>query len=162
MPPAGFQTFFDVSQDWGELLIPLLLTIGWLLGYFVVIKVVRSSSSSGGPRVFLWVWLTGWTVGGGFGFGNVWYQHFRCVRQLRSGNCRVVEGPITSFRPEQGKVSEQFAVGGVTFEYYSANLGGGGMRSSGGASGPLHAGTYVRVAYDTDGAILRLEVCQPH
>jgi hypothetical protein len=122
MAAGTFVTFYDVSRDWSGRVIPVLMSAGWLLGYLVAIRVAKSKDQK---RVFLWVWLTMWTVLGGFGFGSVWYQYFHCIQELKSGHFQVVEGPITNFRPEVGKNSEQLAVGGVTFEYYSATLSGG-------------------------------------
>ena len=158
---AASQIVYDVSRDWHQILVPIVFTTGWLFFLVVVIRVMRKQSQRARDRLFGFVWLTGWIGLGGFGFGNVWYQHFHCIRELKSGDFLVAEGPITFFRPEVGKVSEKFTVCYETFEYYSANLGGGGMRYSAGAGGPLHPGAYVRVFYDRNRMILRLEVRQP-
>src|SRR5258708_4872810 len=78
MPPTSFQTFYDVSREWSSLIEPFLFTGGWLLAPFAVIKL-KKTIPRGGPRLFLWLWLTGWILIGGFCLGNVWYQHFPCV-----------------------------------------------------------------------------------
>ncbi len=154
MALAAFQIAYDVSRDWGQILVPLLLTGGWLLGLIVVLRIMRNPSDKKDSRLAI-LWLAIWALIGGFGFGNVWYQHFHLIRELKSGHFLQTEGPITFFRPESGKTSERFTVGNETFEYYSANLGGGGMRYT---SGSLHVGAYVRVTYNRDRMILRLEV----
>ncbi|HEY2587548.1 MAG TPA: hypothetical protein VGI81_17515 [Tepidisphaeraceae bacterium] len=161
MALAAFEVVYDVSSDWSQILVPIVLTSGWLVGLVGVPQVLWSWSEQGRHRLFALVWLAGWAVVGGVGFGNVWYQHVHCIRELKSGDYLVAEAPITYFRPEIGKASEKFTVGGETFEYYSANLGAGGMRYTGGVSGPLHVGAYVRVAYGRDRRILRLEIRQP-
>jgi hypothetical protein len=157
MTLAAFQIAYDVSRDWGQILVPLLLTGGWLLGFVVAVRIMRNRSDKKDSR-FVILWLAIWVLMGGFGFGHLWYQHFHCVSELKSGHFLQTEGPITYFRPEAGKTGEKFTVGNETFEYYSANLGGGGMRYT---SGSLHVGTYVRVTYDRNRMILRLEVRHP-
>ena len=154
----AFQTLYDVSRDWGQMIVPILLTAGWLIGFAVFIRILRSDKQR--KPILLFVWLAAWTAVGCLGFGNVWFQHFRCIHELKSGHYLIAEGPITFFRPEVGKSSEQLTVAGQTFEYYSANLSRGGMRYTGAASSKLHLGAYVRVAYDRNRSVLRLELRQ--
>ena len=90
--------FYDVSRD-GIGLAPILLTLTWLAGLAggIVIAIRRPIG-----RRFIYAWLVAWTIMGGVGFGNVWYQHIKRVRELGSGGYRVVERRAPTFRP-QGK-----------------------------------------------------------
>lgn len=147
-------TFYDISRD-GIGLAPTLLTLTWLAA---LVAGITLAIKSGIGRRFFYIWLVAWATMGGAGFGGIWYQHFRRVRELESGHYRVVEGRVTSFRPQVVKVGEQFTVAGITFHYDRDNLGRGGLRSTGGYDGPLHVGADTRVTYDADSVILRLEI----
>jgi|SRR5579872_596151 len=147
-------TYYDIGRD-GIGWMPVVLTLMWLSGLAFGIWFARTTPIG---RRGIFVWIVGWTTMGGVGFGNVWHQHFRRLRELESGQYLVVQGRVTSFSPQVGKANEQFTVGGITFHYNRANLGRGGMRSTGGYGDPLYVGADARVAYDADGVILRLEV----
>jgi hypothetical protein len=147
-------TYYDIGRD-GIGWMPEVLTLMWLSGLAFGIWFARTTPIG---RRGIFVWIVGWTTMGGVGFGNVWHQHFRRLRELESGQYLVVQGRVTSFSPQVGKANEQFTVGGITFHYNRANLGRGGMRSTGGYGDPLYVGADARVAYDADGVILRLEV----
>lgn len=147
-------TFYDVSRD-GIGLAPILLTLTWLACLAAGIAIATARPAG---RRFMCVWLAAWTTMGGAGFGNVWYQHIKCTRELEAGHYRVAEGRVTSFRPQLGKADEQFTLAGITFHYNKANLGRGGLRWTGGRDGPLHVGAHARATYDADTVILRLEV----
>ena len=152
-----YQILYDVSRSPIELA-PGFGTAVWMLGFAMAIIMVKSKLTGQSPRLF-WPWLAVWLGLGGFGFGTVWYEHSRCVRELESGKFQVVEGQVTRLRPQRGKHGEEFAVGGVTFHNFSAKLARG--RPTAGTNVPLHVGACVRIAYDTRGEILRLEIQQP-
>ena len=156
MADPAWITLFDVSRD-GIGLAPWAFLAMWLAGICAVgcaLLTVRFS------RLFLGIWLAFWSIAGGFGLGNVFYQYAANVHALKTGRCATVEGPIREFHPQppwaKGEY-ERFVVNGHKFSYSRTNLGGGGLRSSDGFRPPLLDGIWVKVWY-RDGAICRLDM----
>src|SRR6185437_13627657 len=89
---ASYMIFYDISRD-GIGLAPILFTLAWLAA---LVAGITLAIKSGIGRRFLYLWLVVWATMGGAGFGNIWYQHFRRLRELESGHYRVVEGRVTS------------------------------------------------------------------
>jgi hypothetical protein len=113
-----FRVLYDVSRDWIGFA-PVALTLLWLLALIVAVKVFRRLKSSEGSRAGVLFWLANWMIIGGIGFRNVWYKHFHCISQLKSGKVQVVSGTITEFVPElssQKGESEKLLVAGVGFK----------------------------------------------
>src|SRR4029450_8617064 len=110
----------------------------WLVGLGVGLNFLRPSARGKMGVGFALVWLTFWVVAGCVGFGNVFRQHFRCVRWLRSGDCQLVEGPIENFRPMPygGHAQESFTVAGVSFKYSDYDLSTCGFRNTSSPRGP--------------------------
>lgn len=147
-------TYYDIGRD-GIGWIPVLLTLTWLSVLTLGIWFAKTTPIG---RRGMCLWIAAWVAMGGVGFGNVWYQHLKRLREFESGHYLVVEGRVTSFRPQVGHADEEFTVAGITFRYNRGLLGRGGLRSTGGPGDPLYVGADARVAYDVDGAILRLDV----
>jgi hypothetical protein len=159
-------TLYDVSRE-GIGLIPWFFAAMWLAGLCAGVVALKLAGifAVAGPkkahptRTFLVLWLLGWTLMGGFGIGNVFYQYAANNHALRAGSCAVVEGPIENFHhqdPWKKGDSERFSVNGHSFSYSSANLGGGGLRSSNSFALPLVNGLYARIWY-RDGIICRID-----
>ena len=154
---------YDILRD-GIGAIPIALATSWLFGALIALWViVRPPSSSRRPsRLGLAVWLLLWLTFGGIGFGNVFYQHFRCRAAAASGNVQIVEGTVTNYHPEEpGKKGDQetLTVSGQTWTYYSANLGAGGYRGKPSAKALIEIGALVRIS-NYNGRILKLELLE--
>lgn len=148
-------TLYDVSRD-GIGIAPWALLAMWLAGLFAVGVALRAVPFF---RWFLALWLAAWTLMGGFGLGNVFYQYVANIRALKSGSCEVVEGPIRNFHPQVAVGHgnhESFEVGGHEFSYSATNLGSGGLRDSNSFRFPLINGIYVRI-WHRDGIICRMD-----
>ncbi len=155
------KVIYDILAD-GIGWTPIVLIGVWLLGALVAATVfwLRRRDKKPFILLFLSVWLCGWLGIGGMGFGNVVFQHLRCVSWAKSGDFEISEGPVTDFRPldRWAKGKERFTVTGVTFAYSDADLSFGGYRrESGGGRGPIDNGVRVRVCH-RDGRILRLSI----
>src|SRR5438874_12574493 len=113
---------------------PIVLFLFWLLGAvlgpWAVLRWGRASRRPSSRRGLL-IWLALWLAVGGFGFGNVFFQHFRCRAAAASGKGQVVQGTVTAYHPEdpdKRENRETLSVAGQTWTYYSAGLGSGGYR----------------------------------
>lgn len=154
---SNWVTLYDVSHD-GIGVIPWLFAAMWVVGLCAVGIALRKNRATA-TRLFLLLWLVAWAVIGGIGIGNVFYQYAANCHALKTGSCNITEGPIGNFHRQNPFVkgdSERFVVSGHQFEYSSANLGGGGLRSSVSFSLPLVNGLYVRLWY-RDSIICRLD-----
>jgi hypothetical protein len=108
--------------------------------------------------VFSAIWLLAFTGLGLFGFGNVYYQQYRCEQWTRSGDYQIVEGPVMGLvhhfdRP----IYEQFSVEDVTFKYSPYDLSLCGFNGQSDVDNLIRNGLLVRIAY-RDGRILKLEI----
>jgi hypothetical protein len=161
---ADENVIYDILQD-GIGWIPILLICVWLFAALAFLRIMLRHwrNKDTGTVFFLTIWLFGWLGLGGLGFGNVVYQHLKCVSYARSDDHEIVEGRITDFKPlfPGRKGHESFTVKGVTFNYGHADLSRGGYRKeSGGGRGPIQDGVYVRVMHHK-GRILRLSILNP-
>lgn len=159
MPAHSFQTLYDVSRDSGLPGLPALITLAWLIPSIVGRMLIKRTSTGKNPRVFVCCWLSLSAVLMGIGYGVVSREHFARVHELESRQFQVVEGPVMSYRPARPKRSEQFTVGGITFSCFSVHHSQAAW--PGDARSPLQVGTYLRVTYDRDLNILRLETPDP-
>src|SRR4051812_18189796 len=114
---------YDILRD-GIGAVPIVLTSLWLLGPVVVIGIIVRPRR--GPRrpagVGFMVWLMLWLGLGGFGFGNVFYQHLRCRRAAASRNVQVVQGAVTAYHPRDPHTEgdrEILTVAGQNWTYSS-------------------------------------------
>jgi hypothetical protein len=151
---------YDILRD-GIGATPIVLMSLWLIGTVVGLwMIVRLRRRPGGPsRLALAVSLL-WLAVGGFGFGNVLYQHFRCRAAAASGDVHVVQGAVTAYRPEDPHMREDqetLTVAGQTWTYSSSNLARGGYRGVPSATKRISVGTRVRIS-SYDGRIVKLEL----
>ena len=94
------------------------------------------------------------------GFGNVFYQHFRCRAAAAAGRVRVVQGAVTAYHPQdphQEGDRETLTVAGQTWTYSTHDLGRGGYRGTPSARERIGVGSPVRIS-SYDGRILKLEL----
>ncbi|HYM21813.1 MAG TPA: hypothetical protein VEU08_01335 [Vicinamibacterales bacterium] len=130
---AGWTTVYDVSRD-GIGIIPWIIALVWLagLGFGLVLALGTLVLRFG--RALAILWLTGWTVMGGVGVGNMFYQYAANVRALHGGTCELAEGHISRFHRQNigEKSSEHFVVGGREFRYSRDNLANSALRDSDG------------------------------
>jgi hypothetical protein len=155
---------YDILRD-GIGATPIVLVSLWLLGAAGGLwMIVRLRRRAGGPsRLAVAVSLL-WLAVGGFGFGNVLYQHVRCRAAAASANVQVVQGPVTAYRPQDPQYRENqetLTVAGQTWTYSSSNLGRGGYRGVPSAAKRIGVGTRVRIS-SYDGRILKLELLEDH
>src|SRR5262245_48194715 len=138
-------TLYDVSRD-GIGFIPWFGAGMWLAGICGGAVAFTRSREGKMVRVFLFCWLAFWIIMGGFGFGNVLYRYAANYHALKTGSCRIVEGPMMNFRRQDPyqKTYEEFVVSGQKFAYSESNLGGGGLRNSDRFILPLADRRYVR------------------
>jgi hypothetical protein len=153
---------YDILRD-GIGATPIVLTSLWLLAAAVGLwMIVRLRRRPRGPsRLALAVSLL-WLGVGGFGFGNVLYQHFRCRAAAASGDVHVVQGEVTAYRPQDPHNREDqeiLTVSGQTWTYSSGNLGRGGYRGVPSAGKRIGVGRRVRIS-SYDGRILKLELLE--
>src|SRR5207253_2173954 len=128
MPPAT--VIYDITRD-GVGVAPIGVLLMWLGGaVVVVVAALRPRGPRRIPVPGAALWLALWLTIGGFGIGNVFYQHFRCRAWAASGSFDVVQGVVTDYQPEASspRKSERLTVGGHTWTYGTANLGSGGYR----------------------------------
>lgn len=131
---------------------------GILLG--ILFLVIELKKRRVGAVIFIIIWLIGWVGLGSIGFGNVYYQHYKCVQAARAGDYQTVEGKITSVIKHYDRPSyEQFTVRGVSFRYSSWDLSVCGFKQMAFDGEPIEEGQRVRVAYK-EGRILKLEIAQ--
>jgi hypothetical protein len=134
-----------------------LLLLGAAVGLWIIVRLRRRP---GGPsRLAVAVSLL-WLAVGGFGFGNVLYQHFRCRAAAASGNVHIVQGAVTAYHPEDSHMreyQETLTVAGQTWTYSSSNLARGGYRGVPPAAKRIGVGTRVRIS-SYDGRIVKLEL----
>ena len=158
---AGWTTVYDVSRD-GIGIIPWIIALVWLagLGFGLVLALGTLVLRFG--RALAILWLTGWTVMGGVGVGNMFYQYAANVRALHGGTCELAEGHISRFHRQNigEKSSEHFVVGGREFRFSRDNLANSALRDSTGFTVPLMEGTDVRI-WHRDGAICRMDARPP-
>ncbi len=85
--------------------------------------------------------------------------HYEAQRLLRARMTSVVEGRIENFHamPPTGHDTERFRVRDANFAYSDAHVGPGFHQSSA-EGGPLREGLLVRIHYDEEATILRLEI----
>ena len=148
---------YDILRD-GIGRAPIVLISLWLLGAAVMLwLIVRTPHWPGGPsRLALTASGVLWLAVGGFGFGNVLYQHVRCRAAAASGNVDVVQGAVTAYHPEAPGMRENqetLTVAGQTFTYSSGNLG----RGVPSAANRIGVGTRVLIS-SHDGRIVKLEL----
>jgi hypothetical protein len=153
---------YDILRD-GIGATPIVLVSLWLVGAVVGLwMIVRLRRRPGGPsRLAVAVSLL-WLAVGGFGFGNVLYQHLRCRAAAASGDVQVVQGAVTAYRPEDPHMreyQETLTVAGQTWTYSSSDLGRGGYRGVPPAAKRIGVGTWVRIS-SYDGRILKLELLE--
>ena len=151
---------YDILRDGiGET--PIVLVSLWLVGAAGGLwMIVRLRRRRGGPsRLAVAVSLL-WLAVGGFGFGNVLYQHLRCRAAAASGNVQIVQGAVTEYHPEDPQMreyQETLTVARQTWTYSSSNLARGGYRGVPSAGKRIGVGTRVRIS-SHDGRILKLEL----
>jgi hypothetical protein len=153
---------YDILRD-GIGATPIVLVSLWLLGAAGGLwMIVRLRRRAGGPsRLAVAVSLL-WLAVGGFGFGNVLYQHVRCRAAAVSGNVQIVQGAVTAYHAEDPHMMEHqetLTVAGQTWTYSSSNLGRGGYRGVPSAAKRIRVGTWVRIS-SYDGRILKLELLE--
>src|SRR3954447_10652320 len=153
---------YDVLRD-GIGTTPIVLVSVWLLlpvVLFWIWMIVRPQSRSG--RRYgqgFKIWLV-WMALGAVGFGNVFYQHFRCRAAAAAGRVQVVQGPGTAYHPHdphQRGDRETLTVSGQTWTYSTHDLGRGGYRGAPPANKRIGVGSPVRIS-SYDGRILKLEL----
>ena len=84
-----------------------------------------------------------WTCGSAI---EIFGGNLAAGRDLRAGNCTVVEGIVENYHTGVEQKDEQFSVQGVNFEYsdYVISSGFNHMASQG---GPIRPGLPVRICY---------------
>lgn len=151
-----YVVFYDILKSWsGAEYGTLVLLMGALLGIFLLLKSIKRRKII--ETIFVSIWIIGWVCLGSVGFGNVYYQHFRCSQWARSGDYQTIEGPIEYFEEYSRGEGERFSVGNVHFEYSSFNLSVCGFKQLVSEGSPIKNGLQVRIAYK-DGRILKLEI----
>ena len=98
-----------------------------------------------------------WTLVAGV---STWREYARLVDASRSAEARVVEGPVSEFRPmpASGHAQEHFCVAEACFDY-SDFIVTAAFNNTSSHGGPIHEGLPVRVTY-VGNAIVKLEVKQ--
>lgn len=109
--------------------------------------------------IFLIAWLIGVISLGGLGYGNVYYQHFRCTQWMRTGNYQIVEGRVADFVPYHKPKKEHFSVNAAYFEYSPYDLTVCGFKQLARDGSPIKDGLMVRITYQ-EGRILKLEIAE--
>src|SRR2546421_10557416 len=96
---------YDILRD-GIGPTPIVLCLAWLLGLATSVwvfarpgRAVRPPSRRSSGRLVL-VWFALYVGAGGFGFGNVFYQHHRCRPAAASGSAPTIQGPLTHLYPQ--------------------------------------------------------------
>jgi Trk-type K+ transport system membrane component len=145
---------------------PILGSIGFLIVFAAVgwqghrrrarNQMILGFSLSAVSLLFLV--LIVWFVGG---------SYLEAARVLKSGDFKVVEGPVEDFHPMPwaGHDLESFSVGGIPFAYsdYKSTAGFNNTSSHG---GPIRAGAWTRISFYSKGSssvgennvILKLEL----
>jgi hypothetical protein len=80
-------------------------------------------------------------------------------RDLRAGNCTVVEGIVNNYRTGTQQKDERFSVNGVNFEY-SDYVDIAELNHKASQGGPIRPGLPVRICH-RQGEILLLQIAQP-
>jgi hypothetical protein len=158
---------YDILRD-GIGAPPIVLTLFWLLGLAIFLwlfawpaRTPRPPSRQL-PRGLVAASLVTWVGIGGFGFGNVFYRHYRCRAAAVSGEARVVEGPVTAYVPQDPHREddvERITVRGETWAYSRSDLSRGGYRGVPPAKNLISVGSPVRIS-SYDGRILKLELLE--
>jgi len=153
---------YDILRD-GIGTTPIVLVLVWLLlpvalyWIWTIVRPPRKSRRRYGDGFKIWlVWLALGTVG----FGNVFYQHFRCRAAAAAGRVRVVQGAVTAYHPQDPHLNrdrESLTVSGQTWTYSTHDLGRGGYRGAPSAGKQIGVGSPVRIS-SYDGRILKLEL----
>jgi hypothetical protein len=151
---------YDILRD-GIGATPIVLVSVWLLLPVVVrwlaTRVPPRSRGPSGDGFKIWlVWL----ALGAVGFGNVFYQHFRCRAAAAAGRVRVVQGAVTAYHPPDPNLNrdrETLTVSGQTWTYSTHDVGRGGYRGTPSANKLIGVGSPVRIS-SYDGRILKLEL----
>jgi len=112
----------------------------------------------GVPRYFAWLWLAFTLLMVAISYLAIVPMERSARRALESGDFKVVEGEVRSFRPmtRESKEDESFEVGGVPFHYGDGRISAG-FDDTARRGGPIREGLPVRITY-RDNTILRLEV----
>jgi hypothetical protein len=157
-----YQIVYDITKT----LPPNQVLLPWLGGLVIGIVIMISTIISNRSRsykifglIFSGFWLTLWLCFGGLGFGNVFYQYYKCVDWAKSGDYSIITGNVAEFDPMPygGHKMESFSVNEVHFEYSDYDLSQCGFNNTASHGGPIKEGLPVRISYK-DGRILILEI----
>ncbi len=152
-----YQVVYDILNEPTDISFILVWIAGIIVGTGFLLYGIRLHNRF--HRIFSSIWLSGWIILGGLGFGNVYFQRAQCNSWARVGDVQLAEGPITDFKPSDGHHDEEFTVGDTTFKYADNDLSRCGFSNTTAYGGPIHSGLQVRIAHH-GGHILKLEIAQ--
>jgi len=133
----------------------------WLIGLAVTLQAFLNfhKKQQKDKKGFIKIWLLGWIVLGGIGFGNVFYQQSQCVKWRQEGLYTITEGIVESFdpMPREGHKSESFRLQNYRFSYSDFSKAKGCFNQTKSHGGLIDEGKRVKI-YHHNGVILRIEV----